>query len=247
MSTLTKNRLARHLPNIYVLIILIIIVVGLCVLIHSLWQLHKYLRNDNTTTTDTSNPDLQQFNVGNFRTAAFKLDPVLPTKRDCSAETIYAFDTQQCRLMCRNNAVYVVSDGQCVDETTLNTGGSEQEPPPEQIPTDNETCDPQRGLLGFMVGNPQFGTTQIMCLSIDMGIQSDRPSEANQLCRGGELTSPINYLQSLPSLQTCKCPDDQVLAIIHNNQTIRMSGICVPKHLEPFLKTTGILYNPNIV
>lgn len=168
-----------------------------------------------------------------FTTAEHKTSPTNSPRRNCDSEVIYAMTDAQCSNICRTTGMYRASNGRCVNVLALSTTN----------PQNN--CDPERGVLAYMTGDPQLGTTHFRCLSIDLGIQGDSPDDPNILCKDGNID--INYLETMPQLNQCTCPDDKVLAIIPNNRMIRTHGQCVSKNLLPVLEFANALYNPDVV
>lgn len=178
-------------------------------------------------------------------------------KRDCDVETIYAFDDEQCKKMCRDNNVssqveYRVNNGQCVSVI----GGKPNKPGNSNGQIDDalentiqRKCDPKQGLLGYVIGDGDFGgDPQVMCLSVDLGIRPDDPTLENQLCLNVEKYEPsINYTKRSPLLSDCVCPANHFLIIIPNNETIRMRGVCVPETQRDYYKSLGLVYDPSIV
>lgn len=206
-------------------ILLYLLIVLICILL--VWVLSVIHGTNATTTTTTNNDD-------EFTTAKYKSNPNQMVKRNCNSETIYAMDDEQCSNICRAPGVFRANNGRCVNVLALDS----------DHPANND-CDPQRGVLAYLVGDPQLGRTQLMCLSADLGIQPDSPNLPNILCKDGNIN--INYLENLPQLNQCTCAEDKVLAIIPNNKTIRTHGQCVDKSLLPILQYNNIVYNPDIV
>lgn len=182
-------------------------------------------------------------------------------KRDCDVETIYAFDDEQCRRMCRHSNVssqveYRVYNGQCVsviggkpNVPGNNNGNNNGQLDDVLENTIQRKCDPKQGLLGYVTGDGDFGgDPQIMCLSVDLGIRPDDPTLDNQLCLNVEKYEPnINYTKRSPLLSDCVCPANHFLIIIPNNETIRMRGVCVPETQREYYKSLGLVYDPSIV
>lgn len=149
-------------------------------------------------------------------------------KHDCDVETLYSVEDAQCAALCKHPGVFVSMHGACVNMLAFNQD------------IIHNGCDPKKGVLAYLLGNSQFGNTQLFCLSIDEGVQPDNVTEPNTICTGGEID--INYIETFPQLSQCKCPDNKVLAVIPNTNTIRSRGVCVDKNYENFLKYNNSLY-----
>lgn len=149
--------------------------------------------------------------------------------RDCDIETIYAINDEQCETICRPPGTFIEQNGACVNILALS-----------QTAVENN-CDPKSGVYAYLLGDPQFGTTNLICLSIDLGIQPDNPKEFNRLCAQGNIS--INYIDAFPQLTDCSCPENYILTTIPNTSTIRTRGICVNKKLQPVYDFNNLLYN----
>lgn len=141
------------------------------------------------------------------------------TKRDCDLEMVYSNNDQQCNMICRTPGVYVSRNGACVNALTTQTKDIEG------------VCDPKLGVLAFLVGDTEFGTTRILCLSVDPGIQSNNPKEPNLMCKNG--TIDINYMKEFPSTNQCMCGEDGFPALIEATSTTRQYVVCVNNSLRP--------------
>lgn len=156
-------------------------------------------------------------------------------KHDCNVESLFSSNDQQCSVMCKNNGTFRSHNGICVnvlafsEEDTLNS------------------CDSKKGVLSYMVGDPQLGTTRLQCLSIDLGIQPNDPNNDNIICMGGKVGGDgINYLVGFPQIQECDCGSiNKILTIIPATSTVRRHGLCVDKKLETIIKHNNLSYNRN--
>lgn len=205
--------------------LLYILITLICILLVWVLQVLHTNTDDNNGVDDDDD---------NFKTATHKSKPNQSIKRNCNSETIYAMDDAQCSNICKSPGVFRVNNGRCVNALALDS----------ENPANND-CNPKQGVLAYLVGDPQLGRTQLICLSVDLGIQPDSSNLPNILCKNGDID--INYLETMPQLSQCKCSDDKILAIIPNNKTIRTHGQCVDKSLLPVLQFNNILYNPDVV
>lgn len=154
-------------------------------------------------------------------------------KQNCDVETIYTVEDSQCDLICKQPGIFVSKHGVCVNILAFS-----------QEAVDN-TCDPKKGVLAYLLGDPQFGKTKLLCLSVDQGVQPDNITEENTICTGGSID--INYVESFPQLNSCKCPNDQFLALIPNTSTIRQRGTCVSNNLYDVYNLNKMVFNKNAV
>ena len=155
-------------------------------------------------------------------------------KRNCDEELIYATNDQQCARMCINKTDYLVINGICRDSKILLSNSS--------AGGNNKVCDPKRGFLTYIVGNGMLGNANLLCLSVDPGIQADDARQANRFCAGGKFKqdSQLDYLKRLPQLSDCMCNssgsgggDD--LLVIPSTSYIRQYGICISKTLAKII------------
>lgn len=154
-------------------------------------------------------------------------------KHDCNHNVVYSVEDSQCNMICKPPGTYISRNGVCIDILAFNHSTSENE------------CSPKHGVLAYLIGDPQFGTTNLFCLSIDIGVQPDDIHKANTLCQNGNID--IDYLESFPQLASCKCPDNTFLALISNNNNIRTRGICVDNDNRPFYENSNLVYDANNV
>lgn len=154
-------------------------------------------------------------------------------KRDCDVETTYSMEDAQCESICKQPGVFRTHNGVCINILTF-----------DQEAIDNR-CDPKQGVLAYLLGDPQFGRTKLICLSIDPGIQPDNIDKPNTICENGNIE--INYIQAFPQLNNCKCPTNTTLIQIPSTSIIRTRGVCVNDQLKPVFNYNKLLYNPNSV
>lgn len=123
--------------------------------------------------------------------------PVRSVRRDC--ESVSMTDAQ-CATICRGPETYFTRNGACVNSNLkLNDDGS-------VVKRQNRnTCDPKRGVLAYLVGNSQFGSTEFECLSVDPSVQPDNVQSPNTILVNG--TVPIDYLKKIPQFQDGVCND----------------------------------------
>lgn len=157
------------------------------------------------------------------------------SRRNCDIETIYSVDDEQCNALCINNGSFRSYNGKCVNVLAFNQ---------EAV---HDDCNPKNGVLAYMLGNPEFGTTKLFCLSIDEGVQPDDPNKQNTLCSGKGASIDINYVEHFPQLINCKCPDTEFLALIPNTNTIRSRGVCVDKNILPIMQYNDRVFDKNKV
>lgn len=147
-------------------------------------------------------------------------DPVSRFKHDCGVELIYSVDDYQCSTLCQDPIKFHSKNGACVNSVARNVKESKT--------TTNNNCDPKSGVLAYIVGDSQFGTVRIQCLSVDPGVQPDDVYEPNKILLGGAVT--INYLEKFPTYTDGVCNEQgQVIVSIPNTHTIRSTGVCVPE------------------
>lgn len=140
------------------------------------------------------------------------------TKKDCSIQTVYSTNDIQCSLICQSPNVYISKNGICVN-ALINTSSVVE-----------NKCSPEKGVLAYIVGDPQFGKSSILCLSIDIGIQPNDTSKNNIICKNGNIE--INYIKSFPDVNNCKCLGDDFPAIISATSTTRKHITCVNNKLK---------------
>lgn len=209
-------------------IIYLFIAIVIILLIYMLVIISKNGKNENDVNGDDDDDDDGIF------IPKYKASPSNAYKRNCDAEIIYAMDDNQCSNICNGSNLYRVHNGRCVNALILDSSNN----------TIND-CDPKRGVLAYLVGDPQLGRTKYQCLSIDLGIQDDSLDKENIICKNGDIA--INYLDTMPQLSQCKCRDRQFLAIIPNNKTIRTHGQCINNVLLPVFAFNNAIYDSNVV
>lgn len=155
--------------------------------------------------------------------------PVQTVRRDCDAETVYSMADSQCLAVCRGPETYFSRNGACVNTKLKQTTGSSR--------PIRHSCDPKRGVLAYLVGNSQFGSTDFECLSVDPGVQPDNVSLPNTILVNG--TVPIDYLKKFPNFQDGSClnSDNDAIITIPSTLTVRATGYCVNKNLQILFET----------
>ncbi|ACH96237.1 pif-3 [Oryctes rhinoceros nudivirus] len=172
-----------------------------------------------------SNIDVEQYDVEFPGTQRNML------KQNCDVETIYSVEDSQCEIICKQPGIFVSRNGVCVNILAFSQEAVEN------------SCDPKKGVLAYLLGDPQFGKTKLLCLSIDQGVQPDDVTQENTICAGGSID--INYVKSFPQLYSCSCPDDHFLALIPNTSTIRQRGVCVKNELRNVYDLNKLVYDKN--
>lgn len=194
----------------------VLLVVGL--VIYAIWLLPK-LRNlpmDRRKTIDFLRNDGNQ---------------ARSLKRDCNVETVYAMQDEQCDLVCQGPSVFRAKHGVCVNVLVFETRTVENK------------CSAKDGVLAYLVGNSEFGNTQMICMSVDVGIRPDDLNKPNTLCQGGSID--IDYTKRFPSLDDCNCGEGKRLALIPATSTVRTRGVCVSGEMQPLFDTEGLMYEKN--
>lgn len=133
-------------------------------------------------------------------------------RRNCDSELIYSMVDSQCNQICQQPGVFRSHNGVCVNLLSF-----------DQEIVENK-CDPAKGVFAYLLGDPQFGTTKLRCLSIDPGIQSNDIDKSNVICVNGKID--INYVNAFPQLNNCECPPDTFLGTVQNTSAIRQHGTC---------------------
>lgn len=149
-------------------------------------------------------------------------------KRDCDVELVYSMSDAQCEAVCKPPGVFYSKNGACVNILAFS-----------QTAVTNE-CNPKNGVLAYLLGDPQFGKTKLLCLSIDPGIQPDDPNGHNKICEGGTIN--IDYRNSFPLVSSCKCADGTFLALLPGTSVVRASGACVNNALRKVLDFNGLTH-----
>lgn len=149
-----------------------------------------------------------------FRQAVPALDSA---KRDCANEMVFSVLDGQCQTVCQGPETYVSRNGICVNVITQDTTAVRNE------------CSAQKGVLAYLIGDPQFGKTDLLCLSVDPGIQPNDPEQPNRLCVNG--TIDIDYRKQYPTLDGCRCATGYQLVRVPATSSIRERGVCVKRAL----------------
>lgn len=117
-------------------------------------------------------------------------DMAAKNKRYCTTEVTYCFTDQDCSSRCDISNKYACINGICKNQRIV-----------EQNPKND--CDPTKGFVAYLVGNPAFGQYDYICKSIDPGIAINL--EKNLMCYGEKID--FNYIYKFPSTQDCSdCP-----------------------------------------
>lgn len=154
-------------------------------------------------------------------------------KHDCDIETVYSMRDEQCETMCHGPGTFRTVNGVCVNSMIFDESAVKN------------NCDARRGVLAYLLGDPQLGRTQLRCLSVDPGIQPDDPDGKNIICgRDGKVS--INYLDSFPQISSCECGDGEILVLIANTNAIRRRGACVSAASLPAYANSRLDYDPTI-
>jgi competence protein ComGC len=209
-----------HKYGIYFILILIIFVILLISDVAIVQQKHR------TTTT------INDEGINNVR--SLLSSQTEPLKRDCNIETVFSMDDYQCSVICRSDkSTFRSKNGVCVNSLIF-----------ESTIVENE-CSAKAGVLAFLIGDPMFGRSKMLCLSIDLGIQPDSVKKQNLICKNGSID--INYVKGFPQLKDCKCGSDSTLAMIEATSIVRTHGVCVSKNIMAPLNHNSLLFNNDAV
>lgn len=154
-------------------------------------------------------------------------------RRDCDMELVFSVTDSQCNDVCKQPAAFASRNGACVNVLAFSKHGEAIE------------CDPRRGVLAFLLGDPQFGGTALRCFSVDPGIQPDGPAGKNIICNHGAID--IDYVVSFPQAAACRCTTDPargVLASVTNTRVMRAYGVCVSENMKRVFRYDGLLLDP---
>lgn len=156
-------------------------------------------------------------------------------KHDCDVETVYSVTDSQCQAVCKPPGVFSSRNGACINVLAFGTGDA------------SNKCDPKRGVLAFLLGDPQFGDTKMRCYSVDPGIQPDDPDGKNVICDHGSID--IDYVKSFPQPADCRCTDParSVLALVTNTKEVRKRGVCVSDKMSPLYRHNDLLYDGSAI
>lgn len=164
--------------------------------------------------TDIENEGQQRPTRNQLRSAVPATDEA---KRDCSNEMVFSVLDAQCQVVCQGPETYISRNGICVNAITQNSTAVRNE------------CSAKNGVLAYLIGDPQFGKADLLCLSVDPGIQPNDPTKPNEICKNG--TIDVDYRKQYPSLDQCKCPPSMKLVRIPATGSIREHGVCVANAL----------------
>jgi hypothetical protein len=146
---------------------------------------------------------------------------VHPFKKDCTLEIVYSVEDSQCQNICKQPGTYVSKNNACVN--ILSYSQDEQK----------DVCNPKDGVVAYIIGDPEYGDTKLLCLSTDIGIQPDSTTQENRMCQGGGIN--IDYRQSYPKISDCNCNNDDIKVVVANTSVIRPYVQCSPKStLRPY-------------
>lgn len=156
-------------------------------------------------------------------------------KRDCDVETVYSVTDSQCQAVCKQPGIFSSRNGACINVLAFSTNDMLNK------------CDPKRGVLAFLHGDPQFGDTKMHCYSVDPGIQPDDPDGKNIICNHGSIN--IDYVKSFPQPADCQCTDPtrSVLALVTNTKEVRKYGVCVSEKMVPLYRHNDLLYDSSVI
>nr|AHW98299.1 PIF-3 [Nilaparvata lugens endogenous nudivirus] len=141
-------------------------------------------------------------------------------KRDCNIERVLSMLDSQCDDICLGPDTFRSSNGVCVNTVVFE----------KSVPLDE--CNPKLGVVAYLIGDTQLGRTRLQCLSIDPGIQPNNPKAKNIICgeNDDDGFTNINYLESFPQIDTCRCEyTNQTPIVIANTESIRKRAVCVDK------------------
>jgi len=117
---------------------------------------------------------------------------------NCEFETQYCFTDGDCQRRCNANVAGL--GARCI------TGICKNELLIEQLPENN--CDPRKGFVAYLVGNPALGQVSFICKTVDPGIAISVDG-INRMCAGSIEPIDINYLKEFPYEKQCTkeiCP-----------------------------------------
>lgn len=156
-------------------------------------------------------------------------------KRNCDVETVYSVTDSQCQVVCKPPGVFSSRNGACINVLAFSTDNALNK------------CDPKKGVLAFLLGDPQFGSTKTRCYSVDPGIQPDNPDGKNIICNHGSIN--IDYVKSFPQLTDCQCtdPSRSVLTYVANTKEVRKYGVCVNEKMLPLYRHNDLLYDSSVI
>lgn len=161
----------------------------------------------------------------------FPGEPRAAAQRNCDVETVYSMNDDDCVQSCQPPGTFVTRMGRCVNALSFHTNNAEA-----------NKCNPKNGVFSYLVGDPQFGSATLQCLSIDPGVQPDNPNAPNTLCQNGTIN--VNYLQSFPRLSDCRCRPGHFLSVLKGTSAVRARGICVPNKMRPIFELNNLDYDP---
>lgn len=206
--------------NYYSIYFVLILIVFILLLLVDVTKLRK--------TSDTDDKINQSFETSMLGSQTQTI------KRNCDIELVYSMDDNQCNNICfTDKSTFRSKNGVCVNSLVF------------EMTTVENKCSAKDGVLAFLIGDPMFGRTKMLCLSIDPGIQPDSTSKPNVICQNGSIE--IDYVKGFPQLRDCKCWPGDTLAIIEATSVVRQRGVCVAENLKAPMDYNSLLYNKNAV
>ena len=135
-------------------------------------------------TTKRLNKESVSINTGNMYGSG---------KKDCNVDKTFCFTKEDCESQCVSTTVDCVH-GTCIENINESSAIND--------------CDPEKGVIGYLVGNQALGVYEYICKSVDPGIAIS--VSENRMCYG-DSTYQINYLNSFPSQYSCTCTNQVVI------------------------------------
>lgn len=170
------------------------------------------MTKDTTTTNNNGETNAQNLlnNITSMR------------RQPCDIENVYCFEDGDCSAICLNNSNFFCRRGMC---SVFNVES-------EQVINE---CDPQRGVLGFLIGDVQLGRFNVICKSIDLGIAPNNIYEENLMCSGINGQIDIDYNIKFPSVSDCTCPTASLI-VVEGTRTRREYAYCAPEAIARYLE-----------
>ncbi|QLI62455.1 PIF-3 [Dikerogammarus haemobaphes nudivirus] len=109
-------------------------------------------------------------------------------KLDCLSELTYCFVDSDCSNNCINSE-YTCSNGICKESIITSIDPSTE-------------CIPEKGMIGYLIGNTAFGSYEFVCKSVDPAIAISNTE--NKMCNP-DPTFTFNYLEQFPTIEMCEC------------------------------------------
>lgn len=181
-----------------------LIFIFLFILIILTFSYSMYLGWINETIIETRNQDLNEIEKKN--------------RQDCGKNTGYCFDDSDCTRKCINNGIYKCMAGVCTSDVILD----------QQVVNE---CDPKKGVIALLTGNPSIGTYESVCRSIDPGVAND--DGTNNMCLNGQID--IDYFDKYPQISDCVC---DYMVITDSTREMRPLAICTEKEIWEYFNLT---------